>query len=148
MENQPQDYALLSFSGVKLMFPQSQVLSVEVTQGLQHAEDIPGSIGCIDVAEQTWPVFVLSPEFELVETLPDNHRYCLGIRSDTMIFALACETVSSHKVDDPIAMHALADCMRLAESPLQALLIYHDALAMVSSADGFSHYLQNKVIQP
>jgi len=132
------------------MFPQDQVLSIELTHEVSLSDDVPGSIGTIKITDLACPVFALTKDFELLPNLPDNYHYCIGIYTEKMNFALACEMATSCKLGDsdgPMPT-PIADCMRLPETPLSSLTIYNDKLAMISSAERFVTYLENKAIQP
>lgn len=145
MDKQAQDYAALNFSGVTVLFPQHDVLSVEVTHNLDTHSETPGSVGTLSVMQQDWPVFALTADFNILTRLPGSYRFCLGIRSGDMPFALACESVTPQTLADTNAMTELADCMKLPDNPFQALLVRDDKLNMVCSARGMTAFLNARL---
>lgn len=139
-------YALLQLGATRLMLAQSDIREIEGADDIDLADAPPGGVGWLRTGRQTYPVYCLSDEMALMDGIPALRQTCVLLAYQGGQFGLLCDQVQM--LDTPGAFHPLPECQRLADSPLEALVLQPDGLACLGSAPRLAALIQREAGQP
>lgn len=139
-------YALLHLGATRLMLAQSDIREIEGVDDVDRVEAPPGGVGRVRVGRQTYPVYCLSDEFDLTDTVPPARRMCVLLAHRDGQFGLLCDQVQM--LETPAAFHDLPECMRLADTPVEALVLQADGLVCVGSVQRLAALVPRESGQP
>jgi hypothetical protein len=124
--------AVLSFAGVRIALEQRDLGEIESAAEVQAARDGLG-IGCVQSQGRPWPVYALDARLQPVATRDAARRVCAMLVLDDVRFGLLVDDLA---LLDPKRATAFAvpGAMRLADSPLRALLRVDDGVIAQTSA--------------
>lgn len=125
-------YALLHLGMTKLLLAQPDIREIESVGDIDTIDAPMGGIGRIHINRQTYPVYCLTEEFELTDAIPASRKMCVLLAHQGGQFGLLCDRVDM--VGSPAGFHALPECMRLDDTPVEALVALPEGVACVSSA--------------
>lgn len=139
--------AVLSFDGVHLLLPQHEVATIEVVNSIIDENDTPGAFGTLKSAGREWPVFALTSDFEKQLECPSNYKFCVGINYEKQAeaFSIACEEVSTLKIENASDLKSVQACMRTPECPIEALVLKDDQLMLMSHVATMRQFLMSEV---
>ena len=134
---------MMSFDGIRLLLPQQQVTSIEMSTGIEASpKSGEEGIGRLQVGSRGWPVFALDAEFGRYPQCPAHYRYCVAFSLDGQpAFALACEEVTTVSIDDESDTDPLQPCMRSNDNPIEALQVRAGRLLLISDVGVMRRYL-------
>lgn len=139
-------YALLQLGATRLMLAQSDIREIEVADHIDPADAPPGGVGWLRTGRQTYPVYCLSDEMGLMDGIPALRQTCVLLAHQGGQFGLLCDQVQM--LDTPGAFHPLPECLRLADSPVEALVLQPDGLACLGSASRLAALIQREAGRP
>ncbi|MCW9046745.1 MAG: hypothetical protein OQK46_01595 [Gammaproteobacteria bacterium] len=136
----------MSFAGIKLIVPQSEILSIESIYELESNEDNDNNyIGVIYRQGIKLPVYCFSKSMEIYKSLPEDRFQCVVLQHENIMFSLLCYEISNAIISE-IEFHNLPICMNNQRIPLTHLCLYKDAeninkLGMVTSTVCLNEYI-------
>lgn len=135
--------AVISFDGVHLLLPQEDVATIEVTKNILDQSDAPEAFGTLKSSGREWPVFALTSGFKRQLECPSSYKFCVGINHDTQAeaFSIACEEVSTLKIENASELKSVQPCMRTSECPIEALIFKDNQLMLVSNVETMRQFL-------
>jgi hypothetical protein len=139
-------YALLHLGATRLMLSQSDIREIEGVDDINPADAPPGGVGRVRVGRQTYPVYCLSDELGLMDGIPAPRQMCVLLAYQGGQFGLLCDQVQM--LETPDAFHPLPECMRLADSPVDALVVQPDGLACLGSVQRLAALIPRETGQP
>lgn len=135
--------AVIGFDSRQLLIPQDGVATIEMIDMMELDTAQPAALGCLRAGGLEYPVFALDANFDLLESITPNHKYCVAFNLDDQpAFALACESVSSLNLDGGDEIKPLQACMRNPGNPVDALLLRDDELMLVSRIQSMLSFLK------
>jgi hypothetical protein len=135
-------YALLHLGATRLMLPQSDIREIAGVDDIDPADAPPGGVAWLRIGHQTYPVYCLSDEIRLMDGIPALRQTCVLLAYQGSRFGLLCDQV--HMLETPGAFHPLPECLRLADSPVEALVLQPDGLACLGSAPRLAALIQRE----
>lgn len=141
--------AVLSFDGVYLLLPQQEVTTIEVANNILDEGDAPGALGTVKSGGREWPVFALTSELKKRLERPPDYKFCVCINgaAEAEAFSIACEEVSTLKIEKSSELKAVQPCMRTSDCPIEALMLKDNQLMLVSNVKTMQKYLMAGAIQ-
>jgi len=135
----------LSFAGIELIVPQSEVLSIESIYELESNEDNENYIGVIHKQGIKLPVYCFSRSMDIYKSLPEDRFQCVVLRHEEFLFSLLCNEMTNTVINE-IEFHNLPKCMNNSLIPLTHLCVYKGAdnmrkLGMVTNAVCLNEYI-------
>jgi hypothetical protein len=103
-----------------------------------------GGLGFVEHAGLEWSVHALDRELLPLGSLPESRRLVACISKGDQNLALACDMLTSVRVESESIIDELPKMMRLVRSPIQSLLYADGALHYVSGAGALIAYLLSK----
>lgn len=134
--------AVLRIGGVGLLFPQSEIRTLEAASDVDVHEPLQGSVGWINFTRQRWPVYCLSAQLALQAEVPPERRTCALFALHQGYLGVLCDDVAIVKPGSAMR-HELPLAMRPAHTPIQALLVHEERMLCVSNAQLLADYLQH-----
>ena len=126
-------YVVLTFSGVPLVLPHTDVYSLEPRSDVQPAEDGDGTCGWIEAHGRRWPVFCFDHDLRLTTLVPVERRVCVLLHRQGGYAGLLCEAVTTLDAEG-VRVVSLPPALSTPESPLTALVLHDDFLGCLTSA--------------
>lgn len=143
-----QSFAQIKFDGVLLLMPQAEVGTIEVSSSIGDEISTEGSIGTVKSGNQDWPLFVLGADFQLRPERPVNYKFCLCMNLDNEeVFSIACEEVGTTLLDAEDDLKRVPDCMRIAECPVEYLVLRDNQMMLISDTKTMQQYLTPEAIE-
>ena len=139
-------YTLVHLGTTRLLLPQADLRDIEGLDNFSTADVPPGGAGGIQVGRHSYPVYCMSEALSLMVTIPASRRMCVLLQHGEGLFGLLCdqmEVLESH-----VALQPLPECMRIVDSPVEALVLQSDGLACVSSARHIAACIPSETRQP
>ena len=138
--------AMMSFDGIRLLLPQQQVATIEMSTVIETQAEAGAAIGRLQPGPKAWPVFALDAGFGHLPQCPAHYRYCVAFDLDGRpAFALACEEVTTLALDDDFETDPLQPCMRPPHNPIEALRVRDGRLLLISSAGAMERFLRLEI---
>jgi hypothetical protein len=139
--------ALLRVEDIVLSFPQAEVLSIESLAQMDTAQLMPKSSGTLLYRSSELPVFTLNRDLALMVQAASGNRFCVAIKHpDTaQYFALTCDAVNQHSVEDETKSSDIPAVMQSPGSPITRLLKIDNKLVLMSSAEAMRSYINSTV---
>ena len=140
---------MLSFDGVYLLLPQQEVTTIEVANNILDGGVAPGALGVVKSGGREWPVFALTSELKKRLERPPEYKFCVCINgtAEAEAFSIACEEVSTLKIEKNSELKAVQPCMRTSDCPIDALILKDNQLMLVSNVKTMQKYLIAEAIQ-
>jgi len=137
--------SILSFAGIELIVPQSEILSIESIYELETSNGNERHIGMIHKQGMKLPVYCFSKSMDLYRSLPEDRFQCVVLKHDELIFSLLCYEITNAEISD-IEFHNLPVCMDNNIIPLTHLCLYKGTdsvrkLGMVTSTARLNEYI-------
>ncbi|MDD5058730.1 MAG: chemotaxis protein CheW [Sideroxydans sp.] len=127
--------ALLKISGLRLQLPQKEISALETADSVVKQDVQPHSIGWLQHARQRWPVYCLSQNLTLFDTVPAERRACVLLGAGNSFVGILCDDVSISQPSQN-QPHELPPAMRLAQTPVLGLVATGDeGIACITSAE-------------
>lgn len=135
----------LYFSGLELMIPQDDVVSVDSVFELVRSRENQKPIGHLIHQGSRMPVYCMSASLDILSFVPEAHTHCIVLRHSQGEFALLCQDIKNFDLSD-IIFEKLPACMVHEDMPISHLSIYKDHngrknLGLVSNADLLAHVI-------
>jgi hypothetical protein len=125
-----------------LLFPQDGVATIEMIENMEVETHAVGAIGRLRSAGREWPVYALDADLSRRSERSASNKYCVAFNIDGLpAFSIACDQVSSMKLQSPEQIQPLQGFMRNANSPIEALLLQDNRLMLVSQVDSMHRFL-------
>lgn len=125
-------YAVLTIDQRKLLLPQREIHTLESVLDVITATDVPNAIGSFTLAGNSWPVYCLSGQLDLMLELPGTRRICVLLKDSTQGLGLVCDQIEPLGRED-LRLQPLPPSMKTPTSPIQALVLRHDAIGCVTT---------------
>jgi len=136
-------FANITFAGLQLLIPQSDIYSLEPTVDMTPCLDVMGATGQLQQGNEVWSLYALSSDLSLLHSCPDSYRIAVLLKNVKPIYGLLCEQIDS-LARNQISIHPIPTAMRNPKSPLLALALYGEEVRYISSASElsrlFPHY--------
>lgn len=136
-------FANITFAGLQLLIPQSDIYSLEPTVDMTPCLDVMGAAGQLQQGNEVWSLYALSSDLSLLDSCPDSYRIAVLLKNVKPIYGLLCEQIDS-LARNQIGIHPIPTAMRNPKSPLLALALYGEEVRYISSASElsrlFPHY--------
>ncbi len=139
-------YALLQFGATRLMLAQPDIREIGGADDIDPADAPPGGVGWLRIGRQTYPVYCLSDDMVLTDGIPTLRQTCALLAHQGGQFGLLCDHVQI--LDTPGAFHPLPECLRLPDSPVEALVLQPAGLACLVSAPRLAALIRREAGQP
>ena len=136
--------AVLKFDGVDLMIRQDEIRMLEPASGVDTAVPERNSVGWIGYMRQRWPVYCLSEQLELMNSIPPTRRTCALLSLENGHIGVLCDDVNILK-QAAGQNYELPLAMRTAQTPILGLLAYNNGMLSVSSANRLAAYVESQV---
>jgi hypothetical protein len=138
--------AVIDFDGVRLLFPQGGIATIEMLENMESAADAVGTIGRLRSGGREWPVYALDADFNRRREMSVSNKYCVAFDIDGQpAFSLACDQVSSLTLHSPDQIKPLLSCMRDTKNPVEALLLQDDRLMLMSQVEVMHRFLATEL---
>ena len=125
-------HLLLCLGHTQVLLDPIEVLDIEAAERVVVTDVPAGGVGRIVVNGQSFPVFALSSSFDLQIDAPFTGRLCVLLAHPSDPIAVLCDKVDMLELTE--SLRPLPAAMRLAKSPVDALVFTSDGLACQSSA--------------
>ena len=133
--------AVLKFNGMDLMIRQDEIRMLEPASAVDSADPERNSVGWIGYMRQRWPVYCLSEQLELMDSIPPSRRTCVLLTLANGHIGVLCDDVSVLKQVGG-QNYELPLAMRTAQTPVLGLLAHDNGMLSVSSASGLAAYVE------
>lgn len=136
--------ALLKINGLNLMLPQADIRTLESASDVDISSPALGSVGWISYQQKRWPVYCLSDELALMQSVPSERHACVVLAIGAGYAGLLCDDIvvlkefSGRRLDVPVAM-------RFSDTPVISLATYDQGVACVSNADRLTAFIKRLV---
>lgn len=124
---------VLVLDGRPWLLPQAEVASLEPLLDLDPEVRAPNSIGALAYRDAWWPVYCLSGELRILPRMSERGRVCLLLNNGADQFGLVCDQVEV--LAEPPPLFPLPACMRLPDSPIEALTLLNAGLGCATTAE-------------
>jgi hypothetical protein len=135
MQNQSleqcEHFACLTFAGIQLLIPQTDIYSLEPTVDMTPTAE-SDSVGQLELAGTTWTLYALGADLNLLHQCPDDYHIVILLKNKPL-FGLLCEQITSIGRKE-LSIHAIPAAMQNPASPLLALALIGDQVRYISSA--------------
>ncbi|ALG67995.1 hypothetical protein [Beggiatoa leptomitoformis] len=151
----PNLYVFVVLDGTHLFIPQKDVETVEIIADLHPIRTEQGFIGRFGGHGQESYVFCLAEDLSLITDVPEDREYFFLLKppadvqaaiqagtADNTLLGVVCnevETINFQK--ENLYPQPLPDIMKLPQSPISQLVIYHDKLTYICPGDTLWQYL-------
>lgn len=141
---------LIKIDGLNLLLPQGDIRSLELVNDMDIAAPALHSAGWISYANKHWPVYCLSHNLSLMDSVPTTRRACamlalgagfIGILCDDM---LVLKNIAAQPQPLPPAMHQPESPIHPA-TPIRYLVAYEQGIACLTDATSFASYVEQLV---
>lgn len=141
----------MSFDGISLLLPQSNVATIEVANSVvkDDAIDSAGTAGKLNSGGREWPVFALTSDFSKKTEFPSHYKFCVAMHDadQNAAFAIACEQVSTVNIEDTGQLSQVQPCMKSGDCPIDALMLRDNQMLLVSNIDSMQQFLIPEVTE-
>lgn len=126
-------FARLTLDRYQWLLPQTEIYSLESLADIDQDVRAPHSIGAIGLGGQWWSVYCLSGELQRLRQIPASRRTCALLDNRADRFGLVCDQVET--LADAPRLLELPACMRVPDSPIQALALLDGQLGCVTTTE-------------
>lgn len=130
-------FANVTFAGLQLLIPQSDIYSLEPTVDMTPCPDVIGAAGQLQQGNEVWSLYALSSDLSLLDRCPPSYRIAVLLKNVKPVFGLLCEQIDT-LAQNQISIHPVPTAMRNPKSPLLALAIYGEEVHYISSASALT----------
>lgn len=126
-------YAVVSIGDRKLLIPQQEIRSLESILDLNtDPPQEPPAIGAFTLEGESWPIFCLSSELDILLDIPNTRRMCILLKDSNHTLGLACDQVEPLRQYN-MRLQPLPLCMKTSISPVQALVFHGNTIGCVTT---------------
>lgn len=118
--------ALLAITAVRLVLPQNDIRSLESAADIDAQHPQPDSVGWIAYAAQTWPVYCLTANLQLLANIPTERRACVLLSSGSGYIGILCDAVQIARQIELGTAHELPTAMHQPFTPVLGLVNVND----------------------
>lgn len=136
----PSPYVLLSFDGLDLALRQSDVRILAPAADVGFGSERAGTIGHIDFAGESRPVYSLDRNLSPLDRVPQERRACALLGRGEHVWGLLCERVRI-LAEDSVQVKPLPACMCVPGSPVTGLAIQAGRIAVFTGAEDLGRFL-------
>lgn len=137
-----QNVAVLSIGSLKLAFPQSDIVSVDVVADVRQSDETNQQVAAtLHRQDAEWCVYAFSEKLILQSQLSESSRFCVCIKRDDIFYALACDGVEVIKLDADVPQQALSEIMKNEYTPVLKLMKIKQDITLMVDALSVNHYL-------
>jgi len=135
----------LSFGGIEILMPQSDIVSIESIYELDRDKDNNKYLGLIYKQGTKIPVYCFSETMNVLTYLPEDRFQCVVVRSEYGDFAVLCNEIKNVVLSD-IRFEPIPQCMDNGVVPLTHLCLYREnesgmKLGLVTNAACLNAYI-------
>jgi hypothetical protein len=130
-------FANLTFAGLQLLIPQSDIYSLEPTVDMTSCLDAIGAVGQLQQGTEVWPLYALSSDLNLLDSCPDSYRIAVLLKNIKPVYGLVCEQIDT-LARSQMSIHPIPRAMHNPESPLLALALYGEEIRYISTASALT----------
>lgn len=135
--------ALLYFDNIILALPQSEIAFIENLSQVYEQQFNENSSGKLHYNAADIPVYTLNNALEFMHELAADNRICVIIKSpDDEVFALMCNALEKHNIEDNTAQSSIPQIMRRQQSPITGFSKIADKLILVCNAEALGSYFK------
>lgn len=136
--------AVLKINGLELMLPQTDVRALESASDVGGSDPQEGSVGWIGYMRQRWPVYCLSEQLGLLDSIPASRRTCALLAIENGYIGVVCDDVGVQK---QVAgkSHELPPAMKTADTPILGLFPHAGGLMSITSAARLAAYIDLQI---
>lgn len=140
------NFVLMRFDDVKLIFPRSDVMTVESAANILRDESDVSTMGQLALDEEDLPVYALSKDFEFINDAQDDRRFCVCLETPekSKQYALTCDIVEQYTVPSDMAVQVLPEFMRLLDSPIRGMIQIEKDLALECTAESMWAFVDSR----
>ncbi|HYN54775.1 MAG TPA: hypothetical protein VES38_08730 [Methylotenera sp.] len=133
-------YALIKLGSLNLMLLQDGIRTLESIADLESKEPPANGIGWISFQGSAWPVYCLTEDLGIHDTLPESYRICALLSIENGFVGLVCNEVILMAKNE-VRPQSIPVCMVSANSPITALVHYEDSMACLTSPQLLADFL-------
>ena len=144
--------SILSFDGIDLVMPQSDIVSIESLHELSSQFDNPLSIGKLKLQGKDVPVFCFSENMDFLTYHPVDRVQCVIIKYNTVLFGIVCCELQN-KVLNTLCIEDIPPLMQKINMPITHFCLYKASdsarkFGLVTDADALNHYIEMVLNKP
>lgn len=129
------------FGLIKLVFPQTDVNTIETLAGITRNPEPGLETGWVTIQGEQIPIYCLADNMTLLTTLQDAIRFVLLVKSKQGLFGLACERIKPFTALSPIEIYSVPNCMKTKDSPIAHITLIENEIAYIIHADDLYRYI-------
>ena len=126
--------------GQSLLISHVHIHSVEPILDVRLESGHGRAIGIVELGDTQWPVFCISGDLDILDSMPAARRACVLLKSDHGGVAFVCDEVRVVDNTD-LSLVPVPGCMRGGHDLMESLAVIDDKVTCVLSADGLSGML-------
>jgi hypothetical protein len=130
-------FANMTFAGLQLLIPQSDIYSLEPTIDMTPCLDTIGAVGQLQQGSEVWSLYALSSDLSLLNSCPNSYRIAVLLKNVNPVYGLLCEQIDTI-TRNQIHIQPIPRAMYNPKSPLLALAIYDKEVRYISSASALT----------
>ena len=139
--------AVLKIDDLHLLFQQGDICALESASDVNSAAPREKSVGWINYMRQRWPVYCLSDQLHLLNSVPPARRTCALMAFETGYIGLLCDDM--HIIKQATGQqHDVPLVMKNAHMPISALIPSGDKLLCASNQRLLATYLALQICNP
>ena len=138
-------YALIKLGSLNLMLLQDSIRTLESIADLESAdleskEPPKGGIGWIDFQGSAWPVYCLTEDLRISDTMPESYRICALLSIENGFVGFVCSEVILMPQNE-IRPQPVPLSMVSTHSTITALVHYEDTMACLTTPQLLADFL-------
>lgn len=134
----------LTLGKEKYLIPQGEVIALEPAIDIDRSGSFDGNIGVVPYENKRLPVYSLTNDLELSQTLPESRRICLCLSHDGIGFGILCDDVDNLQ-DVNFTVVSIPECMRTENCPVDNLAVYGNKVMNIISAESVLKLLPSSI---
>lgn len=128
-------YVVLTFAGMPVVLPHTDVYTLEPRSDVRPGEGGDGIAGWIGVDGRNWPVVCLDGDLGLTTVVPVERRVCVLLRNHGGYAGVLCEAVATLE-EEAVTVLSLPPALSAPGSPVRGLVLHGGLLGcLISSVD-------------
>jgi hypothetical protein len=143
-QNQRATGAVLKIDLLDLLIQQGEIRTLESASDVDGSDPEQGSVGWISFAQQRWPVYCLSPQLEVLVSVPSARRTCVLLALEQGYIGVLCDDVTILKQVSG-QLYELPVAMRRNDTPIHGVISYNQGIACVSDANRLAAHIGQQI---
>ncbi|MDO8989606.1 MAG: hypothetical protein Q7U91_08205 [Sideroxyarcus sp.] len=135
--------AVLKIGGLDLAFRQSDIRALESASDMDGNAPLERSVGWIAYMRQRWPVYCLSEQLDVLDSVPPARRTCALLAFEAGYFGLLCDDAAILR-QAAGQLHEVPPAMKHANTPILGLLPDGEHLLCLSNPGRMAAYLEHR----